>query len=130
MLNRVQQLGYVIVLCNDIDRMKEFYRDLFAFPVQTESATSLAFRVGSVFLALRQRTRAYDGRGRDIGSPGVQIAFPVLPSEVDLCHKQLVDKGVTILDPPKDQPWGHRTVYFSDPEGNILEFYAEISEPQ
>jgi uncharacterized glyoxalase superfamily protein PhnB len=83
-----------------------------------------------VVLALRKRTRAYDGLGRDIGSPGVQIAFPVSPAEVDLCHKQLVEKGVTILDPPKDQPWGHRTVYFSDPEGNILEFYAEISEPQ
>ena len=130
MLNRVKQLDYVIVLCDDLDRMKRFYRDVFAFPVHSESATSLAFRAGSVFLALRKRTRAYDGRGRDIGSPGVQIAFPVLPAEVDLCHKQLVDKGVTILDPPKDQPWGHRTVYFSDPEGNILEFYAEISEPQ
>jgi len=130
MLNRVEQLGYVIVLCNDLDRMKEFYRDLFAFPVETESATSLAFRAGSVFLALRKRMRPYDGRGAGIGSPGVQIAFPVSPAEVDLCHKQLVDKGVTILDPPKDQPWRHRTVYFSDPEGNILEFYAEISEPQ
>jgi catechol 2,3-dioxygenase-like lactoylglutathione lyase family enzyme len=126
MLNRVEQLGYVIVLCDDLDRMKAFYRDLFAFPVEAESATSLAFRAGSVFLALRKRTRTYDGRGAGIGSPGVQIAFPVSLAEVDLCHKQLVDKGVTILDPPKDQPWGHRTLYFSDPEGNILEVYADI----
>jgi catechol 2,3-dioxygenase-like lactoylglutathione lyase family enzyme len=25
-----------------------------------------------------------------------------------------------------DQPFGHRTVFFRDPDGNILEIYAEI----
>jgi catechol 2,3-dioxygenase-like lactoylglutathione lyase family enzyme len=47
-------------------------------------------------------------------------------SEVDLCYEQLAAKGVPILDPPTDQPRGHRTVYFADPEGNILEISAEI----
>lgn len=126
MLTLVKQLTYVIVLCDDIDRMKAFYRDLFAFPVDSESATSLAFRAGAVLLALRQRTRAYDGLGVRAELPGVQIAFLVSPEEVDLCYAQLVAKGVPILDPPTDQPRGHRTVYFSDPEGNMLEIYAEI----
>ena len=105
MLSRVDQLSYVIVLCDDLERMKAFYRDLFSFRVANESATGLTFRVGSVFLGLRKRTRAYDGRGAGPASPGVQI-----------------------LDPPNNQPWGHRTVYFSDPEGNILEIYAEIGK--
>ena len=126
MLASVQRLSYVIVLCDDMDRMKAFYRDLFSFPVESETATSLALRAGSVLLALRQRTRDYDGRGGGSESPGVQLAFLVSPAEVDLCYDQLVDKGVEILDPPKDQSRGHRTVYFSDPEGNILEVYAEI----
>ena len=57
MLTLVKQLTYVIVLCDDMERMKAFYRDLFAFEIDSESATSLAFRAGSVLLALRQRTR-------------------------------------------------------------------------
>jgi catechol 2,3-dioxygenase-like lactoylglutathione lyase family enzyme len=109
-----------------MERMKAFYRDLFAFPVDSESATSLAFRAGSVLLALRQRTRSYDGRGVRAELPGVQLAFLVSPAEVDQCYDQLVAKGVTILDPPTNQPRGHRTVYFADPEGNLLEIYAEI----
>jgi catechol 2,3-dioxygenase-like lactoylglutathione lyase family enzyme len=126
MLTSVRQLSYVIILCDDLDRMKTFYRDLFAFPVDSESDTGLAFRAGSVLLALRKRTRAYDGSGVRPELPGVQIAFLVSPAEVDLCYNQLVDKGVEILEPPTDQPRGHRTVYFSDPEGNMLEIYAEI----
>ena len=126
MLTPVQKLSYVIVLCDDIDRMKKFYRDLFSFPVDSETDESLALRVGAVLLGLRQRTRNYDGRGGGPESPGVQLAFLVSPAEVDECYKLLLAKGVPILDPPADQPRGHRTVYFADPEGNILEVYAEI----
>ena len=126
MLTAVRQLSYVIILCEDLDRMKAFYRDLFAFPVDSESDTGLAFRAGSVLFALRKRTRGYDGSGVRAELPGVQVAFLVSPEEVDLCYKQLVEKGVDILEPPTDQPRGHRTVYFSDPEGNMLEIYAEI----
>lgn len=126
MLTSVQQLNYVIVLCDDLVRMKAFYRDLLAFPVDSESPTSLALRAGSVLLGLRQRTRDYDGQGVRPGLPGVQLAFRVAPAEVDLCYEQLLAKGVNIVDPPTDQPRGHRTVYFTDPEGNLLEVYAEI----
>ncbi len=126
MLQSVQQLNYAIVLCDDLERMKAFYRGLFAFPIDSESATGLTFRAGSVLLSLRQRTREYDGHGVRTDLPGVQLAFRVAPAEVDQCYTQLVDKGVEILEPPTDQPRGHRTVYFSDPEGNLLEIYAEI----
>lgn len=126
MLTLLKQLNYVIVLCEDLERMKAFYKDLFPFPIDSESDTGLAMRAGSVLLALRKRTRDYDGQGTRPGLPGVQIAFLVAPSEVDLCYEQLVAQGVTIVDPPTDQPRGHRTVYFLDPEGNLLEIYAEI----
>ena len=126
MLAPVEQLSYVIVLCDDLDRMKAFYRDLFSFPVDSESDTGLVLRAGSVLLALRKRMRGYDGRSGGPVSPGVQLAFLVSPAEVDVCYQQLLDKGVKILDPPNDQPRGHRTVYFADPEGNILDVYGEI----
>lgn len=126
MLTPVQQLSYVIILCDNINRMKTFYRDLFSFTVDSETDESLALRVGSVLLGLRKRMRNYDGRSSGPESPGLQLAFLVSPAEVDECYQTLMDRGVQILDPPTDQPRGHRTVYFADPEGNILEVYAEI----
>lgn len=126
MLTAVKQLSYAIILCEDLERMKSFYRDLFAFEVDSESDTGLALRAGSVLMALRKRTRDYDGRGVRADLPGVQLAFLVQPHEVEVCYQQLLAKGVEILEPPTDQPRGHRTVYFADPEGNMLEVYAEI----
>ena len=127
MLNPVTHLSYAIVLCDDMDRMKRFYRDLLPFEVDSESDESLAFRAGgTVLLGLRKRTRHYDGRSGGLESPGVQLAFRVSPAEVEECYEVLKANGIPILDPPTDQPRGHRTVYFADPEGNVLEVYAEI----
>ena len=126
MLTSVKQLNYAIILCNDLETMKAFYRDLFPFPVDSESETGLTFWAGDVLLSLRKRTRYYDGNGARPELPGVQLAFLVSPAEVDMCYNQLVAKGVKILEPPTDQPRGHRTVYFADPEGNMLEVYAKI----
>ncbi len=126
MLTALTQLNYTIVLCDDLDRMKAFYRILLAFPIDSESETGLTFRAGSVLLSLRKRTRDYDGQGVRVDLPGVQVAFLVSRPEVDLSYQQLLEMGVTIVDPPTDQPRGHRTVYFTDPEGNLLEVYAEI----
>ena len=126
MLSAVRQLDYAIVLCEDLDRMKAFYRDLFDFPIASESATGLTCQAGAVTLSLRRRTRGYDGLGTRSELPGVQLAFLVAPDEVARCYEQLVAKSVEILEPPTDQPRGHRTVYFADPEGNMLEIYAEI----
>jgi catechol 2,3-dioxygenase-like lactoylglutathione lyase family enzyme len=50
----------------------------------------------------------------------------VSPPEVDACYTELLEKGVEILDAPRDQEYGHRTMFFRDPEGNILEIYADI----
>src|SRR5262245_3675443 len=114
MLNDIRQLDYVIVLCDDLPRMRAFYHGLFDFPIKTERPSVVAMDAGSVTFCLRQRTRAYDGRSAGPASPGVQIAFCVPRGSVDSCYRQLLERGVTILDPPQDQAWGHRTVYFGD----------------
>lgn len=126
--SRLENLGYVILLCDDLELMRSFYRDLLALPIVLETATGTTFRAGSIFFGLRKRTRHYDGRRASVGAPGVQLAFLVSPAEVDAFHGRLVEKGVKILDPPNNQPWGHRTVYFADPEGNLLEIYGELAE--
>ena len=82
-------------------------------------------QVGSVLLTLRKRGRRYDG-GKLPDSAGVQLAFRVSPAEVETCYIELREKQVEIIDPPADQDYGHRTLFFKDPDGNILEIYADL----
>ena len=39
---------------------------------------------------------------------------------------ELISNEVETLEEPRQQDWGHKTLFFKDPEGNILEIYADI----
>ena len=82
MLKAVKQLNYTIILCDDMELMKAFYRDLFPFPIRGDGETGLGFETGTTQFSLRKRTRHYDGQGTRNDLPGVQTAFLVEPDEV------------------------------------------------
>ena len=41
--------------------------------------------------------------------------------EVDAAFRDAVGKGATPVLEPTTEPWGQRTCYISDPEGNLIE---------
>jgi uncharacterized glyoxalase superfamily protein PhnB len=49
----------------------------------------------------------------------------VLLDDVDLLHREFVDKGVAINLPPTDQTWGNREMYIDDPDGNSIRFVVD-----
>lgn len=105
--------------------MKVFYHEILGFPIHRDWGDWLEMRVGEVLLTLRLRGRPHDGPKMP-NSAGVQLAFRVAPDEVETCHNELVQKQVEIIEAPRDWDYGHRTLFFKDPDGNILEIYAEI----
>jgi catechol 2,3-dioxygenase-like lactoylglutathione lyase family enzyme len=119
-------LTYVILLCEDLPRMKAFYHETLGLPIVRDWEDWIELRAGSVLLTLRKRGRPYDGPPRPLSSAGLQLAFRVTPEQVHAWYTDLLEKGVEILEPPRDQDYGHRTLFFKDPEGNILETYADI----
>ncbi|MGE0725703.1 MAG: VOC family protein, partial [Alphaproteobacteria bacterium] len=54
------------------------------------------------------------------------LAFRVPPAAVAECAADLEAKGVALVSPLTDHEFGHRTIFFRDPDGNLLEIYAEI----
>ena len=125
MLMNLHNLDYVILLCEDLPRMKAFYHEILGFLIVRDWDDWIEMQVGAVLITLRKRGRPYDG-AKLPDSAGVQLAFRVAPAEVDACFSELHLKGVEILEEPRDQDYGHRTLFFKDPEGNILEIYADI----
>jgi len=41
--------------------------------------------------------------------------------EVDLEYQKAIDKGATPVMEPLTMPWGQRTCFIADPEGNLIE---------
>lgn len=128
-LQAIRHVDYTILLCRKMAETKAFYRDVMGFPIELELENWVDFRVGATLLSLRPRgpgPTADDDGPLPAGSAAVQLAFRVPPAAIDECHVELVAKGATILRGPTDLPrWRHRTLFFRDPEDNVLEIYAE-----
>ena len=124
----IRNVDYIILLCKNMKETRIFYRDVMGFPLEVDSANWVSFRVGSTLLTLRPRgpSLAWDDGPAAPGSAAVQLAFRVPPPAVDACHAELLAKGVPIVRAPTDLPdWRHRTLFFRDPEDNVVEIYAE-----
>ena len=124
-LKNIRTLDYVILLCEDIPSMKTFYHEIMGFQIYREDGKWVEMKIGASLFTLRKRGRPYDG-AKLPDTAGVQLAFRVAPVEVEACHQELLTKHVEILDPPGDMDYGHRTLFFRDPGGDILEIYADI----
>lgn len=126
-LGAIRSVNYVILLCDDLKTMKQFYRDILGFEVEDEAAGQwIGFRVGNLLLGLRLRGRSYDGACIPRTSAGVQISFRLPPADVDVAFDQLIQKGVKVIEEPTNQDWPHRTMFLHDPEYNVIEVYADI----
>ena len=127
-LRSIRQIDYVILPCEDIETSRAFYRDVMGFTLEEDQAHWVKFRLGGAALTLRPRGqwRGWHDGPVVAGSASVQLAFRVAPAEVDRCHEELAAQGVEIIEPPRDQSFGHRTLFFRDPENNVLEIYAEL----
>lgn len=97
------------------------------FPLERELGPQWAeYRVGSSVLALTSRGLMFDDPAPPTGAMSLQLAFRVAPREVDACARLLRERGVALVGEPTDRPWGHRTLFFRDPDGNVLEIYADL----
>ena len=123
----LRSLDYTVIFARQMPAMREFYGTTLGFPLNKELGPKWAeYRIGVNTLALTERGVLFDDPAPPVGVLSLQLAFRVAPAEVASCASTLKERGVTIISGPTDQPWGHRTLFFRDPDGNVLEIYAEI----
>ena len=117
--------SHIGIYVSDVEEMADFYTRILGFTV-TDRA-----QIRGVNLAFLSRNPEEHHQialvpGRDPTQPSTvnQISFRVISlSELRRIHAQLVDEAVASLSPINHG--GSWSVYFSDPEGNRIELFAQ-----
>lgn len=113
---------------NDMGRMIRFYRDVLGFEIKEGEDTSNVYLVkdGTLFLLYgrndfeKMTSRKYEYIKGLNGHFEIALYVDTF-EEVDKAYEDAIAKGAASVLAPETEPWGQRTCYIADPEGNLVE---------
>ena len=116
------------IFVKDMPRMIRFYRDVLGFEIKEAEDTSNVYLVknGTLFLMYGRKdfekmTRRRYEYIKDLNGHFEIALYVDTFEEVDIAYNNAIRNGATSVLEPELEPWGQRTCYISDPEGNLIE---------
>lgn len=132
--SRVKGLGEVSLRVRDLDAMHKFYEDVIGLEVLRRDESFVFFKIAEGYGGHSQILALFDANDRvfiETKSPQVNpettslhhIAFNIALEDFEPERKRLEKLGLKVE--VTAHAWLHvRSLYFSDPEGNLLEFVS------
>ena len=127
---RVEGLDYVVLLVEDLDRALDFYTGTLGLPLKHRAEEFAQLETGATRLALFTRAAMARTLHQTLdqpaaSAPAFEIGFKV--DDVDSAYQTLVAAGATAVSTPETRPWGQRTGYVRDPDGNLIELVTPLN---
>ncbi|MBQ9383614.1 MAG: VOC family protein [Ruminiclostridium sp.] len=112
----------------DMAKMIRFYRDVLGFEIKEDENTENVYLLkdGTLFMLYGRRnfekmtSRKYEYIKGLNGHSEIALYVDTF-DEVDAEYAKAVGKGAVSVLEPTTEPWGQRTCYIADPEGNLIE---------
>ena len=112
----------------DITTMIKFYRDVLDFEIKEDLNTSNVYlkKDGTLFLLygrndFEKMTNHKYEYVKGLNGHSELALYVDTFEEVDIEYNKAISKGATSVLAPTTEPWGQRTCYIADPEGNLIE---------
>lgn len=96
----------------DPERTRAFYREALGLAIHREFGTGP--ERGTVYF-LGNGLLEVSGRSEQPPAPGLQLWLQV--EDAAAAHDELAARGVEILRPPRQEPWGLIEMWIADPDG-------------
>jgi catechol 2,3-dioxygenase-like lactoylglutathione lyase family enzyme len=123
--SRTPRLTNVCLITSNLHQLVEFYEPILGLKAQRSGEDYAEFHTGlgvlAIFSAAAQER--YIPGSADAGrNKSAILEFAI--ADVDKEYARLQTLVKTWVKPPTTQPWGTRSMYFRDPDGNLVDFYS------
>lgn len=113
------------VITDNVKRLVEFYEPILAAKAKWSGGDYAELATGIGVLAIFSspaQEKYIPGSADPAKNRSLILEFRV--ADVDAEYRRLQGMVKTWVKPPTTQPWGTRSIYFRDPDGNLVNFFA------
>jgi catechol 2,3-dioxygenase-like lactoylglutathione lyase family enzyme len=113
------------LITKDVKRLVDFYEPVLLLKAKRSADDYAELPTGLGVLAIFSAKAQEDyipGSAEAAKNKSVILEFKV--ADVDREYRRLQSLVKTWVKPPTTQPWGTRSFYFRDPDGNLVNFYT------
>lgn len=116
----------IALITNDVPRLSRFYMEILGGEGEGDHY-HMELKAHGTSLAIFSIEGMEDmapGSMKGAGYGSLTINFEV--EDVDSMYEKIVEMGMSIVKPPQTYPWGNRSFWFRDPDGNIVNFFGRV----
>ena len=120
------QRCFTNILSSNVEQSAEFYEKLLNMKRHFDSDWFVILthkNIEGLELGLLQRDHEFVPKSLQIPPSGIMITFVV--DDCDDIHQKAKSLNTTIIEAPKDMPYGQRRMLIKDPDGTVI----DISSP-
>jgi uncharacterized glyoxalase superfamily protein PhnB len=121
----VPALMKTCLITDNVKRLVDFYEPVLALRANWSGRDYAEFSTAAGVLAIfseEAQEKYIPGSTEAAKNRSMVLQFRV--GEVDQQYRRLQTIVKTWVKPPTTQPWGTRSIYFRDPDGNLVDFYT------
>ena len=114
------------IVTDDVGGLAAFYASLLgvSVPLNEYYVEVPAGPVTVGFSKRRFTEYREDGGGHAAAQRRDEVILDFEVADVDAEYERIAGLGVTVVMPPKTQPWGSRSMIFRDPGGNLVNVFS------
>ncbi|KRE89275.1 glyoxalase [Paenibacillus sp. Soil766] len=119
----------VRIITDDVDRLVEFYEKVLGVSAERPAPIFAELVVPSCTLAIgHSQTVQLFGAGSAVAASNHTVILEFRVHDVDAEYERLKPFVDEWVKEPTTMPWGNRAVLFRDPDGNLINLFAPVTE--
>lgn len=122
------KLKHICLLTENVRKLYLFYKEVTQLDAKFSGIDYVEFDLGGTKLSIyniKAHNTMVDDLVTQIQNTSSMIEIEV--DDVDMEYERLCQMNIKCAKLPTTQPWGTRSVYFYDPDENLINFFSRVN---
>jgi catechol 2,3-dioxygenase-like lactoylglutathione lyase family enzyme len=129
---KTMKLTHACLITKNLAGLRDFYREVLQVEPTSYQEEYVEFPTAGAILSLYKQEsldQTVPGAMQAQANKSLMLEFEVADVDREYARLQQSKLAIDWVMAPTTFPWGNRSIYFRDPEGNMINLYSMIKSP-